>query len=706
LREASVTFVSPQYFGVLGVRVGAGRLLGEDDARERASVAVVSESFGRRAFGARGAVVGRSLVVQGRRILVVGVVGGGFVGVERTPSDVWIPVTTSEVVLGRPGLATERDNAFLSVVGALRREESLERFQAELRTALGRLEAAHPSRFWRRRLVTAGLSASEAGPDDREGIAATIALAMVAGSLFVLLGLSIAAILLASVAGRRRELDVRLALGAPAYRVAGQLVMEALLLSGTGGALGLLVAVWSSAALRYAGLGESLGEAVGVRPFVIGVACIGLCAVLASTLPLTFLRRVGGLEALRVGAGATAGRSPAATSVAVASGSLSFVLLVCAFLFAQSFLRAVNVNLGFVAEGLAVARIDARPVESVADEPSATGGRAGGGLSAAVLLDRVRGVPGVVAAAVGAAEPFRTISAGEIRIRDVDGGQRSMVAQYDMIGPGYLQVLGTPVIAGRAFRMDEFEDMPRVVVVNRALSLRLWGGASAIGRCFYESTREGAPCLEVVGVTEDARLMSPREPAEPTYFLPLGPRSTPSELSVLVRTRGDARAVLADVGRALSTLLPASASVGMTSLREVLAARSRTLMQATVVFMAGAAGATLVSALSLYALLVYRVTQRRTELAIRSALGASPRRLVALVLREGVVVLACSLVVGGALAVVATKQVGHALYDVDESGLAVRLWVGGLLTLVAVGAAWIPARRVAQLEPLAVLRDQ
>jgi hypothetical protein len=470
--------------------------------------------------------------------------------------------------------------------------------------------------------------------------------------------------------------------------------------------LGLVVAVWSSAALRYAGLGDALTEAASGRPFVIGVACVVLCSVLASTLPLAFIRHLGELDALRAGVAVTWRRSTATTSIAVASGALSFALLVCAFLFAQSFMRAVNVNLGFAADGLAVARIDARPVGSVADGASSDAPTRAIPPPAAALVDRVRAIPGVAAAAVGAAEPFRSTSAGEIRVRDGDGGHRSMTVQFDMIGPDYLHVLGTPLVAGRSFRADEFDDLPRVVVINRALSTRLWGTASAIGRCFYGSTLEGAACLEVVGVAEDARLMSPREPAEPTYFLPLGPRSAPPELSVLVRTRGDARALLPDIGRALSAHLPASASVGTTSMRESLAARSRTLKQATIVFAVGAAGATLVSALSLYALLAYRVTQRRAELAIRSALGASPRRLVAMLLREGIVVLACSLVGGGVLAAAATGQVGQALYGVDGSGLGARLWVAGLLTLVALGAAWVPARRVARLEPLAVLRAQ
>jgi putative ABC transport system permease protein len=682
--------VSASLAEVLGVRPQVGRMFTADEDRpgmtERS--VVLSDGLWRRRFGSDAGVVGRPISLDGAPYVVTGVMPPRF----DFPggADAWVPLAADP--------RSDRGNKELAVIGRLAPGATIAQARSELREIARRLSEAHPE-------ANAGWSATAVpfsewivAPRFRDAVWVLFG---AVGLLLLLACANVANLLVAQAASRRGELQIRAALGAARGRIMRQLLTESALLATFGTAAGVLIAFWSVDLVRVLGAGRVPRlDGLQIDASVLAFAC---CAGIASCVffglaPAIHAARVDLRSSIGEGYRYTAGVRRLRHGLVVLEVALALLLLVSAGLMANSFVRLMNVNPGFD-----VSATVAMPVEL----PST---RYDGDRVARFyeeLLERVRAVPGVTAAAATSTNPFREFGFSNNvtpEERAAEAPPSGLVqAGWRSVTPGFFETMRIPVSSGRAFTSSDRAGAERVVVVSESLARRLWPGESAVGKRIYWGGTTGRT-RTVVGVAGDIRDVQLEAEPLPMLFLPHAQLDLPS-MTVVVRAAEDMTSVapaLRGVVRELDPALPSPPIDVLASSQAESAAGSRFNLSMMGAF---AAIALVLAVTGVYAMLAFTVAERRREIAVRLALGANGSRIARLVLRSGLTLTLVGVAAGAAAALGATRVLSSMLYGVAPTDPLTFAAASSLLILSALLACLLPARQAMRLDAITVLRE-
>ena len=694
---------SGNYFATLRPRMLLGRAYGDGEAAGAARVIVLSHEFWQRRFAGDSSIVGRSVRIDRIDHTVLGVVAPEFRGfAPMISSDGWIPVDESPAA--QAARVSSRGSGWLNVVGVLKPGVSLDAARSAVTARAAQLRRDHPVTNRNREVVIV--------PEVRARPLLAIAqpVPLIAGVLLSLTMLvlviacaNIANLLLARGSVLEHEHAIRSALGAGRWRLVRQSLIEVALLSLAGGAGAILLAHWAAGRL------SALRVATDAPVFFdFSIDWRVLAFTLAVALGATFL--AGLLPALRSGrvspqaALASSGRvgrdrrqHRLRSALVVAQVAVSVLVLVCAGLFARSMYAAQSMDLGFRTERLMLAAFDMNLVRY--DSTRAAGFQRD-------LLERVRRLPGVEGAALASLIPF---GYGTSTMRVVRDGEETLAEDglpvfYNVVSPGHFEAAGPSIVKGRALTEADDASASPVAVINEAMAQRLWAGTDPVGRHFKGPD---ARQYRVVGVAKDAKFMFLGEAPRPFFWRPQAQVGR-QRLFIEIATHGEPTAVEQPLRAIVRELDPDMPLFDVRTMEEHLRG-GRAMYSVRLGAMFGGAFALLALALAtvgVYGVVSYSVSDRTREIGIRIALGALAGSVVRLIVRRGVILAAVGVVLGTALAFLATRAMATLLYGVRPSdpvafGFAVIVLLG-----VAVGASWIPARRAARLDPVRALRGE
>ena len=684
--------VTAGFFSLSGLPLARGRGLDEND--RDAPVVVLGDGLWRRSFGADPGAVGGEVRIDGVAHTVVGVTGRDL----RLPGlgtpDLWLPLPRpTEAAFSRGS----HSNVF--AIGRLAPGRTLEQARAEMERLAATLAERHPDTNlevgvglmpWRERLV-------------RDARRALFVLWGAVGFVLLIACVNVANLLLVRAALRERELAVRAALGAGRARLVRQLLAESLVLGLLGGGAGLLLAAWGVDLLRrFAGdaaTAASLRLDPPVLLFTLGLGV--LVGPLMGLLPA--LRASGGDLVRRLQDGGRKGATPASGRLLRLLMAVEIGLAVVLAMAAGLLARSVR-NLWLVDPGFATERVLALDLRLPAPRYPAAAQRTAFFES---LLERAAGLPG--AAAVALVDPLPLGGSSSATSIDVEGfipeaGRSLPSVRYQRVSAEYFRALDLSLLRGRTFTAGELS-RETAVVVNQAFAERFWPGADAamvLGRRLRPTGVE-RPWLSVVGVVETALYRELDEAPDPQIYLPwetAGLRSA----TLLVRAAGDP-APLAEALRREARALDADLALAHPrAMEEVLVAAMASRRLPMLLLAALAAVALGLAALGTYAVVAYTVSQRTREIGVRMALGASPAAVVRLAVAETLRWAGAAVAVGAAAAVAAGAALSGLLFGVAPADPATLAVTSALLLTVAAGAAYLPARRAARVDPLAALR--
>ncbi len=704
VQTVAAGLVSDDYFPVLGVKAGSGRLISAADARE--PVAVVSPRL-------CATTCPSSILVNGHSIAVIGVAPADFRGTSpQSPLDLWLPIALQPMAMPRmsPDTLESRASGWLRIFGRLRPGVSLAAAQAEVRTVAARLAREYPMTNQSRTVsLVPGVGLWS---EDRAELRRFLLLLLLAVALLQSIACAnVAGLLLARAASRQREIAVRLALGAGTARLWRSVLSEGLLLWLVGGALGFWLApaiAHAAASVRqplYALRGLDLSPDLRVLAFALLITLIS--GLLFSSFPAWQVARldlVSGLKDGSPGSGRT--KSRLRGTLVAAQVALSLVLLATA-----------GTVLGTIHRALAANPVS-RPDEILlcSFDLSVQGYTIPQGVSFyETLLDRVRGLQGVTAASLGFTVPPDSTPArraifepGREPSQEVLQGRGFEIGtwvEYDVVGPGFFHTLGIPLVQGRDFSRQDRTGSTPVAIVNLSLAARLWPGANPIGRRIAAPEWSGPPCppVEVVGVIRDVPSRSLLGQPSLALFVPTS-QSLDLRSTLIVRSQLDPGVLLPAV-RQVAHDLDAHVPLRFpqTMMEHIASTLWQQRMASGLLAAFGLLGVAL-AAIGLYGIVARSVVQRTREIGIRLAIGARPAQIRTLAMRGAFTWVGAGFAAGipAALAAAALLRQGiPGVRGFEPTAVAVTLV---LLLAVALAAAYFPARRASRIDPLPALR--
>jgi predicted permease len=739
VETATAQLVSGNFFSLLGASAAAGRTFSaaEDVEPGAHPLAVLSHSFWRRRFGRDPRVVGRVLRIDGAAVTVVGVAPRGFTGViADVAPDVWLPLTARDLIKYRDDSYTDGpadaeapvwqqvNYHWLRLVAIRRPKVSAQQASAVLNVLFEREKQAQAATNTdprgRAEVLSTGL---ELAPAER-GLAGSrgrlgsplLILMSVAGVVLLIACVNVANLLLARADRRRREMAVRLGIGAGRGRLVRQLLTESLLLAALGGALGLLFAYWGSrfllGLLASGDASLSLDVALDGRRLAFAAAIalatavvFGLAPALHSTrLDLASSLKEGGralaASALRGGGGWGRGRRlPLGRVLVAAQIGLAMLLLVGAGLFVRSLRNLIGVDAGFERDRVVLASVSPRLLGYDKPRLVALYQR---------LVERLERVPGVRSASLSAysllgdsASQSSVVLPGYTPRRGEE-----MWAMHNVVTPGYFETVGMPLVRGRGFTRQDRLDAPGVALVNETFVRRFLRRGEALGQRFGFGNPKRRRDLEVVGVVKDAKYLRLRESARPMVYTPV--EQQPRDLyDVEVRVAdgatpavaGALRHVIAEVDPELPVF--AVATMGEQVARSLAAERAVARLSG---FFGGLA--LLLAVIGLYGVMSYDVSRRTGEIGLRMALGAPRGQVIGLVMREAARLTAAGVVAGLAASLALTRLAAGQLFGVQAHDPQTLLLAALAMAAVALAAGLLPARRAADTDPMAALRSE
>jgi predicted permease len=700
--------VSGNYFSLLGVEPALGRAFAPEEDENPTPVVVVSHGFWERSLGSDPAIVGKTLTLNRTPFTVVGVGRRGFTGtlLGGGPS-VWVPMSMHDVVQPNFAWYEQRRGLFLFVVGRLKPNVSVDQASANLKTVFAQLEQAFPNDNKGRSAGAVSLLQARLNPQGIDGdgggvVQISMILMTVVGIVLLIACANIANLLLARASKRRREIAVRLALGANRPRLVRQLLTESTLLSLAGAGLGLLLAQWLLGALIGADLplplpvGEELALDGRVLAFTAALAiATGLLFGLAPALQASRADVVPVLKNENVpSADGRRGRFFGLRQVlVVVQIALSLVSLVAAGLFLRSLQGSHRIDPGFETSGVLVMNFNL--------------GREGYTLERGQafyreIAERVSTLPGVRRAAVAQSAPLD----GGLRRSVMPEGadtttQDRILVQVNSVSPGYLDAMGIPLQRGRDFTDTDVQGTPKVVIVNETMAARFWPGQDAVGKRFTFFGDDDF--TTVIGLGRDAKYNAVAEDPTPFIYQPLRQNYSPAAV-LHVRAAG-AAGLAAAVRREVQQLDPTLSVFDIRTLEDQVSDSLGPLRINVILLSIFGLLALVLASVGLYGVASYSVTQRTREIGVRMALGAQSSTVLRLVLARGLLLVGIGLAAGIAVAFVLSVFIpADLLTNVGARDPLTFAATSALLGGVALIASFIPAWRATRIDPLVALR--
>ncbi len=694
---------SGNYFDVLGVQAALGRAFTTEDDKAPGAhpVTVLTYACWQKRFGGDPGIVGKTVIVNGHNYSVIGVMPKGFIGSEiGYQTEMWFPIMMQKQIEPSNDYLESRDSENIFVQGRLKPGVSVAQAEAALKGIAAQLAAEFPNQNENKtiNLSPAGLFGSFLrGPTLQF---AGVLMAIV-GLVLLLACTNLANLLLARATERRKEIAIRLAIGASRVRLIRQLLTESVLLAGLGGVLGLLLAYWLVDAMMAFKPPMDIPLATdlhidyrvllftGLASLVTGVV-FGLLPALQATKPelvpaLKDETSVGGYR-----------RSWLRSGLVVLQMSLSLVLLVCAGLVLRGLQRAQLLNPGFVPQNaiemsfdLALQGYDGARAKQFKQQ----------------LLDRVRALPGVQQAGLTDFLPLSmNINQNSIYVegRPAERGANAPISMVSSASPGFLPALGARLLQGRDFDAQDGENRPRTSIVNETFARRFWPNESAVGKRFSFEGAEG-PWFEIVGIVQNGKYWSLGEDPTPMTFVNLRPKDG-SFLTMVVRTAGDEQSVLTAIRHEFQQL---DANLPVYNVKTMTEHMKTPLFPARVAAtLLGSFGllALLLAAIGIFGVMSFAVTQRTREIGIRMALGAGAGSVFRLIIGHGLTLTALGVGIGLAIALAGTRLMSSLLYGVSAMDVLTFTGVSTLLILVSLLACYVPARRAMRVDPMLALR--
>jgi predicted permease len=722
--------VTGNYFDALGVRPPVGRaFLPEEDATPGAHpVAVIGHGLWQGRFGADPGVVGRKLLLNGQQFTVVGVAPADFNGADagRT-SDIYVPMAMQALVRPprggysgemNPDLLARRGARWLDIVGRLKPGVTEEQARAAMSTLAAQIAQTYQETNEEQ---TATVSPLVKGDPERRGTMLSVAglLLAVVGLVLLIACANVANLLLARATSRRKEISIRLALGASRGRLVRQLLTESLLLSLLGGAGGLLLGVWLVKTMRtYSPPANFFPVAFdfsldgNVLAFTLLLSVLtGLLFGIAPALQASKPDLVVALkdETALVPGGRAARRFTLRDLLVIAQVALSLVLLISAGLFMRSLRKAQGIDPGFDPRQVLTMPLNINLLRYTKTQ---------GQDFYRQVLERVTALPGVQSATLTRTPPLSgssrvstvTIAGregpGARSNSETSGGAGESVPSNDTLASSvaldYFKTLNVPLLRGRDFNAQDREGAPGVVIVNETFARRYFPGQDPIGQRVSLGGAQG-PWLEVVGLARDGKYVTLGEVPAPFLYQPLAQRHE-SGMVLLLRAGGDPSQLVPAIRREVHSIEP---NLPLTNARLMEELLSTSLYPARMgAILIGVFGllALLLASVGLYGVMSYSVSRRTREIGIRMALGARGGDVLRLVLRQSMTLMAVGVGLGLAAAFAATRLLAGFLYGVSPTDPAAFVGIAALLSIVSLAASLVPARRAATVDPLVAFR--
>jgi predicted permease len=703
-------YVTGELFNMLGIKPAAGRLLlpGEGEQPNADAVVVLGYAYWQQRFGGDAGVVGRKVTINGRPFTIVGVAPKGFWGpYPIIEGQAYFPLGML-VIEGTPAdFMANRGLRNVTLLARLRSDSTLEQARASLAVLGKQLATANPQTEKDVTLLAFPEVRSRPQPDPNNTIVILSGLFLgLAGLVLLLACLNVANILLVRATLRQKEMAVRAALGATRGRLIRQLLTESLVLALLGGAAGMLLGWAGSAALSSVNLQTDLPVRLDFgfnwRIFAYAFSAALATGIIVGIVPAVRVSR-GNLNELlhQSGRSVVGGGARLRASLVVVQVGGSLMLLIAAGLFARSLAEAQRTNLGFDPEHVANFLMDPTEIGYTPQQTTQFYRN---------LLARIRTLPGVESATTASTTPmgyYNNADALLIEGYDQPAGQPRPGALYDTISTDYFQTLRIPQLSGRLFREADDERAPYVAIVNESLAKRYWPNQDAIGRRFQLASEAGHT-ISIVGVVRNSRYSSVTGPIGPVLYLPAVQHAATSSLQALhVRAAGDAAAIIPEVQRAVQSLAPDLPMFDVMPMKRALYTLNGLLAYQLGAGFAAALGllGLVLSVVGVYGVISYSASQRTQEIGIRLALGARPRQIRGMILRQGAIIVAIGAAFGlaGAFAAGRVLRGFLAVSSTDPTTFA---GVSLVLVLVAMAACYIPARRTMRVDPMVALRHE
>jgi predicted permease len=709
--KLAIELVSGNYFDVLGVPAAEGRIIGEDDNRNEDAhhVAVISHNCWQRRFGAKPGVIGQTLTLNGASYTIIGIASAGFAGMRlEAPAEAWAPLMMRRQLLGGTTSNFERRGGWLRVMGRLKPGLTMMQAQTSLDLTARRIweanttpsDRALPFNEKRILLEPGGKGVSFL----RSSLGETLKLLMaIVALLLVLACANVANLLLARTAGRRKEIAIRLALGAHRWQIVRQWLIESLLLAGIGAGAALLLAPWLYTLLFAFQPGFEIERSMlngSLDARVLGFTALTaiLSGVFFGLVPAWQSARADLIPDLKDGEASAAQherRWNVRSTLVVAQVALAMVMLIGAGLLIRSVQRLFAIDPGFRTENLLLVAVDL---------PREAGNR--NNQYFAQLTERVKALPGVESATTGFSPPFSNLIGKTSVVIEgwVPKPGENIAIDDTKVGPGYHELLGIPFIAGRGFTEHDNANAPGVVVVNEALARTYFPNQNPLGKRL--SLGPGKPWLEIIGVTRDYRLHSLTEAPFPHLDLPALQSPYGSFAHLIVRTRLDPMRVAPAVRKEALALNPQVTLEPPLTLEDAVKNSIAAARMASTLTSLFGLTALLLAGIGLYGVMSYAVNRRTREIGIRMALGAERSEVLRLVIKQGLLLTGIGIASGLLAAVMLTRLVRTLLYEVGTTDPLTFGFVALLLAGVALLACYIPAHRATKVDPLVALRHE
>jgi predicted permease len=714
--------VSGNYFKLLGVSAIAGRTIEEsDDKPDAEPVAVISHAFWQRRFGGDRSIVGKTVRVNNTAVTLVGVLPPSFIGIQRmaeTPRDVFVPFVIEPQLVpaanafSNPAFGPirprvdEPTNWYLQIAGRLKPGVTLEQVKGNLAGPFAQAARAGMESFYAgltdaQRQLSFNRREGDAVPEllvlpgsrgiydlDTTSSRSASVLGVIVVLLLLIVCANVANLLLSRAAARHREVSVRLSMGASRARLVRQLLTESLLLSGTGGILGIALGYWSKKLLPF---GQNTTIDAQVLAFVAGISM--LTGVAFGLIPALRATRVDLAGAMKESSRSVVGaRTWLSKALLVTQVALSVVLLVGAGLFVRTLQNLRSVDIGFNASNILMFRVNPSLNRYTQEQTNQLYQR---------MQSSLEALPGVHAVSF----TRNALLAGSTSITGIyQQGQTEKDAKdiyYMAVAPKFFETMQIPILLGRDFNERDIANPDASAIINETAAKKYWPNQNPIGQRIGQNI-EDSDKTEIVGVIRDTKYDSLRDAAPATLYAPI--RAGMRALTVMVRTATDPAGLTETVRSAMQQIDPDVPMTGITTQSAQVEGRFSQERLFAIAYSLFGALALLLACIGLFGLMSYSVSRRTNEIGIRMALGAQRASVVGMVLRESMLLVAIGIVIGLAGAIAGGRFVESVLFGLSTTDTLTMTAAIGSIIVVSLAAGYLPARRAARVDPMVALR--